>query len=480
MPPLLLVANEHGSRVVAQRCQRAAAYGVQCGDSLAMSRSRCGEQAEEVPFDLLADAKALSHFACWCLRYGPRAAVEASPGTAAVCVQITGCQHVHGGWVQLLSRVRRDLARLHLHGSAAVAGNTAAALVAAEHASWCVMEQDPASWLLDAPLAMLRVQPAVVQALHEMGVRTIGQLKALPAGGLADRFGQAPWQRLRLAMGEQPEQLHSVVPYGPLRVQWQLDGPTSQVEAVQQIVQQLLERLSLRLLRRRMGTRHLRVVLHRAASAATSIDLRLTRTSRRAEHMWRLLQPHMERVHCGMDPSQGIELVQVCSLQHGAMGLGQWIWAQGRMALEDEGDPGWAEWLDQIRKRLGPCSVRRAHGRVDPNDELAWAWRVAEGEAPPCDLSEVPGDTRSVARPLVRLAPPQPVRVECDARRRPIQLWVHGAWRLVTEQDGPERVTAAWWRGERGTQDRWRVRADGTWWWLRREDRLWFLDGAWT
>ena len=407
--------------------------------------------------------------------------VESSPGEAAVCVQVTGCEQVHDGWPRLLARVRQDLARLELRGTAAVAPTTAAALVAAAHHPWQArLEQEPLSWMADAPLALLRLEPEVLDTLDTVGVRTIGQFARLPAGGLGDRFGQAPWKRLQLALGRVSERLPSIVHRGAVRVAIEFDGPTSQAEAVRLAVRRCVERLSRRLWRGRMGTSHLRVSLDRAHAPATDIHLRLARATRRAEHLWRLVQPHLERVHLGHDPAQGVQGVRVASLRHVALGLGQWTLIRGAAALDDGADPGWSEWLDQVRRRLGPSAIRVPHAQADPVDERAWPARVAQGAEVRAVAPEVPVESLRALRPTVRVAPSQAVEVACDARRRPVRLRVAGAWRTVDAHDGPERVSAAWWRGERGTCDRWRVLADGAWWWLRREGAAWWLEGAWS
>ncbi len=477
---MLLVASVHGARVVSACCQRALTHGVQPGDSLATARSRCNGQAVEADFDAAADARALANLACWCLRYGPRSVVERSPGPHALCVQVTGCEQVHGGWPQLLARVQSDMRRLRLHATAAVAGSTAAALVAAVHTPWQVMEDDALAWCADAPLSLLRMETQVVQALHEMGVRTIGQCAQLPAGGLADRFGAEPWRRMQLALGRVAERLPSTVQRGAVRAAIDFDGPTSQAEAVRQATMHCVHQLADKLLRKRLGTRHLRVRLARASAPPTVFEVRLARASRRGQHLWRLVQPHIERVHLGHDPSQGVEGVQVRSLLHVSLGLGQWRLIEGAAALEDGADPGWGEWLDQVRRRLGAASVRRPHAQADPDDARAWQARVAEGSVATPRAPDMPVDALAALRPCVRVAPAQPIEVECDARRRPVRVWLQRQWLVVQAHDGPERVSAAWWRGERGVQDRWRVLAGDTWWWLRRQGAAWWLEGAWT
>jgi protein ImuB len=427
------------------------------------------------------DARALRRFAAWCLRYGPRAVVEASPGEPAVCVQVTGCEQVHGGWPQLLARVRADLARLELRGSAAIAPTTAAALVAAAHTPWQAQLQDDAlSWMADAPLSLLRLEPEVIDTLEAVGVRTIGQFARLPAGGLGDRFGEAPWKRLQLALGRVPERLPSTVHRGPVRAVIEFDGPTSQAEAVTLAARQCVERLARGLLRKRLGTLHVRVSLDRASAPATLIDLRLARATRRAEHLWRLLQPHLERVHLGHDPAQGVQGVRVASVRHATLGLGQWKLIQGAAALDDGADPCWGEWLDQMRRRLGPAAIRVPHAQADPGDERAWQAKVAEGAAIRAEAPSIPVESLRALRPTVRVAPCRSIEVECDARRRPVRLRAIDGWLAVDVHDGPERIAAAWWRGERGVCDRWRVLAGGTWWWLRRQGAAWWIEGAWS
>ena len=427
------------------------------------------------------DARALRRFAAWCLRWGPRAAVEASPGEAAVCVQVTGCEQVHGGWSRLLTRVHDDLARLELRGTAAIARTTAAALVAAAHRPWqAQLQHDALEWMADAPLALLRLTPEVLDTLDTVGVRTIGQFARLPAGGLGDRFGDAPWKRLQLALGRVPERLSSVVHRGAVRAAIAFDGPTSQAEAVRMAAHQCVDRLAQGLLRRRLGTLHLRVSLDRAHAPATLIELRFARATRRAEHLWRLLQPHLERVHLGHDPAQGVQGVRLASLRHATLGLGQWKLIEGATALDDGADPCWGEWLDQMRRRLGAAAIRVPHAQADPNDERAWQAKVTEGAGVQAEPPAVPVEGLRPLRPAVRVAPAQSIEVQCDARRRPMRLRVFDGWLSVDAHDGPERISAAWWRGERGVCDRWRVLAGGGWWWLRREGAAWWLEGAWS
>jgi len=475
-PPLLLIGRTRGSRLVMACCRQAWGLGVRPGDGLAMSRDRCSGQATEVAFDPLADARALSAFAGWCLCYGPAAAVERSPGPHAVCVDVSGCHAVHGGWPSLLRRVHADMARLRLQATAAVAVGAAACLVAAAQHPWQVMEGH-GDWLDQAPIEALRLQPEVPTALAEVGVRTIGQMRRLGARALADRLGHGPWHRLQLASGLVVERVTCVVPDGPLRCGLQFDGPTSRPEAVRQAVQSCLQRLVHRLRRRCLGSLHLRVHLRRVSAEPTRLAWRLARPSRGARHLWRLMQPDLERVHLGHDPSEGVEWVEVASLRHVSMGLGQASLLHG--AVEDPG-PSWAEWIDRMRQRLGAAGLRVPHAQPDPDESRAWSTRPMTQVGAAAPAPSPPSECLLPLRPTVRVAPPRAIHVACDARRRPVQVRLPGGMQPVQAAEGPERVEGAWWRGEHGTHDRWRVLAGGTWWWLRRHDAAWWLEGAWT
>lgn len=475
-PPLLLVGRTRGSRLVMACCERAWAKGARPGQTLAMARDLCEGAAVEVAWDPAADARALAAFAAWCLRYGPAAAVERSPGPHAVCVDVSGCHAVHGGWPSLLRRVHADMARLRLQATAAVAGGAAASLVAAAQHPWQVMEGH-GDWLDQAPIQALRLQPEVPTALAEVGVRTVGQLRRLGAVAMADRFGEGPWHRLQLACGHAVERVTCTVPGGPLRCDLAFDGPTTQPQALQQAVQSCLRRLVHRLQRRCLGSVHLRVHLRRASAAPTRLEWRLARPSRGLRHLWRLMQPDLERVHLGHDPSQGIEAVQVTSLRHVSMDLGQA--ALLPTAVEAQG-PSWAEWIDRMRQRLGAAGLRVPHAQPDPDESRAWSTRPMTQVGAAAPAPSLPPECLLPLRPTVRVAPPRAIHVACDARRRPVQVRLPWGMQPVQAAEGPERVEAAWWRGEHGTHDRWRVLAQGTWWWLRREGAAWWLEGAWT
>jgi hypothetical protein len=133
-----------------------------------------------------------------------------------------------------------------------------------------------------------------------------------------------------------------------------------------------------------------------------------------------------------------------------------------------------------MRQRLGATALRVPHADVDPDETRAWAARPMPEAGGAAVVPTLPTECLLPLRPTVRVAPPRAIEVVCDARWRPVQMRLPAGLQPVQAVDGPERVAAAWWRGEQGTHDRWRVLVGGAWWWLRREGAAWWLEGAWT
>jgi protein ImuB len=137
------------------------------------------------------------------------AAVEPErPGL--VCFDARGLLRLYGGTEGVLRAARTALrlpARFGVAPSrfAAVAAATRARSRRPEIVGGGVDGRAAArSYLAPLPVALLRARPALAalpEALERLGVRTLGELAALPAAALADRFGKAGLLAYELACG---------------------------------------------------------------------------------------------------------------------------------------------------------------------------------------------------------------------------------------------------------------------------------------
>lgn len=208
--PVAVAPEPGGPQIVGEASGAAEAFGVRAGMRLAEALSRC-------PALALVAADPVRAEAVWerSLRRleGLGAAVEpARPGEAFFVLEpLCG---LYGSIAAVLARARRALgppARLGA-GPNRLCAHAAATRMRARRPAVIVTE--PAAWRLLAglPVAALRdrlgderrrgwEEAAFIDSLERLGVRTLGELAALPAEAVADRFGEPGLRALRLARG---------------------------------------------------------------------------------------------------------------------------------------------------------------------------------------------------------------------------------------------------------------------------------------
>ncbi len=208
--PVALAPEPGGPQIVGEASGAAEAFGVRAGMRLAEALSRC-------PALALVAADPVRAEAVWesSLRRleGLGAAVEpARPGEAFFALEpLCG---LYGSIAAVLARARRALgppARLGA-GPNRLCAHAAATRMRARRPAVIVPEPAARRLLAGLPVAALRdrlgderrrgwEEAAFIDSLERLGVRTLGELAALPAEAVADRFGEPGLRALRLARG---------------------------------------------------------------------------------------------------------------------------------------------------------------------------------------------------------------------------------------------------------------------------------------
>jgi protein ImuB len=204
--PVALAPEPGGPQVVGEASGAAEAFGVRAGMRLAEALSRCPAlalvaadpvRAEAVWEDSLRRLEAIG------------AAVEpARPGEAFFALE--PLRGLYGGAEAVLSRARRELGpptrlgagpnRLCAHAAAMRMRARRPPLVVSERAARRLVAGLPVGALRDR-LGDQWERAQVPDTLERLGVRTLGELAALPAAAIADRFGEPGLRALRLARG---------------------------------------------------------------------------------------------------------------------------------------------------------------------------------------------------------------------------------------------------------------------------------------
>ena len=444
-----------GRQLLAAMNPAAAAGGLAPGMPLADALSFLPGLATR-PAELAEDAAALRRLAEWCGRYSPWTAPDGGDG---VKIEVTGSAHLWGGEAELAADLSRRLARQDIAHRLAIADTLGAAWATARHAASddapvIVAPEETRAALAPLPIAALRLDPALVQGLHRVGLRRVGDLMAMPRDALARRFGEEAARRLDRAQGDLPEPLSPLGEVPTRRVRLSFAEPIADPADLARAAERLTRDLVTRLAREGMGARRLELGFHRVDGRVEHIRIGTARPSRDPVHLARLLIGKLDTV----DPGFGIEdailaAFAVETLAPEQLGMGSTAAAAS----------GTAPLFDRIGARLGLDALALLEPRESHIPERASrAVSMTESAAskksphPPIAVAMAPSLSRTAGEGFTPQKLPRPVRL--FAPPEPVEaFWVlpddppfRFTWRRqphrVAQADGPERIAEEWWR----------------------------------
>jgi protein ImuB len=253
--PDSLTAVVHDNRVVA--CSAAArAEGVRPGLRRREAQGRCPE-LELLAHDPARDARAFEPVLVAVERLTPWVEVL-QPGECAFPAR--GAARYHGGEPALAVTVTTAVhAALQGRGGCRVgiADGTFAAGLAARHQA-IVPPGGSRAFLAPLPVATLD-RPDLADLLVRLGLRTLGDLAALPGVDLATRFGPEGARAARLAAGLDEHPRGARRPPPDLRVAAELDPPADRVDVAAFAAKALADELVARLDRLGLACTRLRI-----------------------------------------------------------------------------------------------------------------------------------------------------------------------------------------------------------------------------
>jgi protein ImuB len=244
--PVALAPELGRAQYIGETSPAAEVHGVRAGMRLGEAMARCPKLAL-VPPDPAGVAEAWERVLAELESIG--AAVEpGAPG--AVCFDASGLLGLHGGIDGVLRAVRRAV---HRPARLAAAPSRFAALAAAARtrARKPSTVHFAAPFLAPLPIDLLGLDErvaALVEPLERLGVRTLGELAALPRAKVSDRFGMPGITAWELARGDGDAPL----PRRPVqRLRERLDLPeSSSGPALERALALLVDRLLARRERR--------------------------------------------------------------------------------------------------------------------------------------------------------------------------------------------------------------------------------------
>lgn len=366
-----------------------------------------------------------------------------------VTLDLRGLEKLFGSPQRLACRIARRAAALGLEARVAVAANPDAALLAARGLPGVTVipAGREAEILAPLPVEVLEAPSEIAETLWLWGVRTLGELAALPEEGLAERLGAEGVRLQQLARGRALRSLVLLERPAVFEETLELEHPVALLEPLLFLLARLLNQLCDK--------------LRAYALAAIELELRL-RLEDGGEHarLHRLPVPmRAPRAFlklCRLDLEAHPPQAPVCAIRLSARPAPPRSVQHG-LFLPPSPDP---EKLELTLARLAGLVGEDRVGAAEPLDtHRPDAFRLKRFAPPEPPRPPAPRAGGS-ALALRLFRPPMPARVEAFEGRPRVVLAqsVHGR---VVELSGPWRVSGDWWRAEAYAREEFDVALSG-------------------
>ena len=386
-----------------------------------------------------------------------------APDTAVI--PVAGLAHLFGGSAREIAvAIQRHAAALGLQTNVAVAANPDLAVHGARgFEGLTVMEPGREASL---PIEILEPDPAVADTLTLWGIRTFGDLAALPADGVAARLGPDGARLHTLARGAGDRPLVAAFPPPRFEESLELEDPVTLLEPLSFLLGRLLTAVCTRLESHGLATHELRLTLALEKAEPHVRTLRLPYPMRDSRVFLKLLTLDIEQ-HPPPAPILGVALaaepVNPRVVQHG-------------LFLPLAPEPQKLELtLARIAKLVGEGNVGSPE-LVETHRPRAFRMQRFISGAPKKagKPSRRPGLCLRMFRPALRAG------VQAS-EGRPVRVTARGVGGRVLESAGPWRTSGDWWRDDAWSRDEWDVAlSNGSLYLLARDrrDGAWFLEGV--
>lgn len=444
--PLVLIATEKNAQVLTAVDDVAAAAGLTPGMTLSHARALIPE-IETAPAEPGGDRANLEKLADWCGRYSPSFGVDDSAGDCvgddhALWVDSTGCAHLFGGEEAMLADLSDRLSRFGLRHRLGLADSFGAAWALARYGREVrnIAPHNVHEALAGLGVAGLRLSPEIVTLLRRLGLKTIGQIEALPRIALAKRFSSKETYasvllRLDQCFGRQEEPLTPKRPPPVYRVEQAFLDPLIEPEAFAHGLQLLTSDLCQKLTKAHEGAERLAFLAFRVDGDVKAIKVGTSQPTRDPKHIDRLFAEKLPMI----DPGFGIEKLALHAERTAPIETSQGKLEGGGARTSSENER-FVQLIDRLANRLGPEAVM-VTAPVESHIPEEQAVQAAPGTTKK-SWAEMPDFND---RPSCLLLRPEPIKALAEVPDGPPFRFT---WRRVTRRivksEGPERIAPNW------------------------------------
>ncbi len=459
-----LVISEGAAQRPTVACANAAARaaGIREGQAVAAAKA-LASSLRIVPRDAAVERETLERLAAWAAQFTPMACLDAG----GIALEVESSLRLFGGHARLTSAIRRGARALGFRATLGIAPTPLAARLFAraeaqgQPARGCFAASELAERLADLPLFLLDWPDKTLARLADLGVLRLRDVLALPAEGIARRFGPEIAACLDRLVGRLPDprRPHAAAPR--FRSRLELPAEAEGVEALAFALARMLAEFEGALRGRGAGAQRISLTLEQARNARTRVELDFASPEREADFILAIAREKLGRLALGA-PTVALRLEAETLLPCSPRPMA-WLPGAREQAVDRE------RLIERLAARLGRDRVFGIALGDDHRPESDWK---ESGTDPVFRKSERPFHQKENG--------------VCP-RFRPLWL-LHRPQRLIAHEGalemraGPERIEAGWWDGEEVRRDYYvAVNPRGETFWIYREHRdlsAWYLHGV--
>jgi len=505
--PLILISTIAQQSIVKRFCLKAALAGVKLDTPVNLAQALTHSPLI-APFKPLQDYRALFRFALRALAVSPLVALdndlrkafldgslaEIAPEYSGFMLDISGTERLHRGEEQLARRLFKALEARGITGRIAIASNIGCAWANSRYAAselTIVANNDVRSSLLPLPIASFRFEPAVTNALAELGLYTVDALLRLQVKDIGLRFGVHSLRRMHQALGSVDEHFEALASETEYSVTRKFEIPIENLSAAQEITLQLLRSLliNLNLYGLKAGS-FLITFTTRTIRGETGVhkkEIALQSASNATDSIMHIVAPVIEsfKVPGGIVLVSVLAQAVVCQLSEQQ----QMFESPYAQELKRNSE----EFLNTLTARLGAEQVQQVtlHESYIPERSFSYAPIVRNQvvkEAAP--LFSIISEGNIPTRPPQIFSHAEKISVlALLPDRPPARIEWRGTQYKILAGRGPERIAPEWWRNVRETSVQNSFSRDyftlqdhtGRWLWVYRnlQNLEWWIHGVW-
>ena len=383
-----------------------------------------------------------------------------------VVLDAGGLERLIGPPREIADAIARAVEEAGIRANVAVASNCDAAVCAARGFAGVTIVPPKAEAKILAPLAVSILAPPaeLAETLERWGIRTLGEVAALPDLGVAARLGEDGLRLLRLARGENERPLAPAEAPAVYEESIELEHPLELLEPLLFLLARLTGELCARLTARGLATNELRLRLKLESQAEHAVTIRLPVPMRAPGTFRKLLQLELE----GNPPQSPITIVTL------AVEPADPRVVQRGLFVPQTPEP---EKLELTLARIGAIVGQGNVGAPELVDtHRAGAFRMRRGLGAGRGAVKPEG-----ARLALRRFRPQLAATVAEDNGRPARVQARGVRGAVLRSAGPWRTAGDWWRDTIWDRDEWDVALkDGALYlvYFDRRAGAWFVEGA--